>query len=285
MAIGDLGRQAEVMLPRLLVAVAVTVALVLRPELLSDLEHSPRAWIVAAGVVLVSAVVRRLTARWSPRGAPWAAAVVTLTLFGVIAAPTFRSRTLHEDFPAVAAPVADVIPEQPSPSPSPSPSVSPSVSPSSALTASQAPAPRVAATVTAPVTATAAAPVPSAPAVPRPTASPTPSKAPVATLLSAGQLEGLAGHQASGRVALYRVGDGTVLRFEDVDISGGAKPSVHLVPPGQHRPEGGVALGPLKAERGSFSYAVPASVDGNATWTVLVWCEPYDVPIGAADLH
>ena len=43
-------------------------------------------------------------------------------------------------------------------------------------------------------------------------------------------------------------------------------------------------LGALKAEHGSVSYPVPASVDPNAKRTVLIWCQPYDVPIGAADL-
>ena len=279
MAIGGSGGQAEEVLPRLLVAAVVTAVLLLRPALVSDLEHSRRAWLVTVGIVVASALARRLIARLSAVAAPWAAAVVTLGLFAVVAAPAFRERTLHEDFPSVAAPVADVATQEPSATPTAvltaTPMPPPTRAPSRAPTAS----PR------AVVTATAAAPVTAAPVVPRPTASPTPSPKPVATLLSAGQLDGLGGHHASGRVALYRVGEGTVLRFEDVAITGGAKPSVHLVPPGQHRPEGGVALGALKAEHGSFSYAVPASVNGKATWTVLVWCQPYDVPIGAADLH
>ncbi len=283
MAIGDLAGHAGQVLPRLIVAVAVTVTLLLRPQLFYNFETSPLAWIVAAGIVVISAVVRRLVARRSVPAAPWAAAVVTLTLFAVVAAPSFRTRTLVEDFPVVAAPMADMVPVLASPtalpSESPSPVPSPAAASSAPVAATVSPAPRASATV--------AAPVQTAPVVRPPTASPKPkpTTAATATLLSAGQLEGLAGHDASGRTALYRVGDGTVLRFENVDINGAAKPSVHLVPPGKHRPEGGVALGPLKAERGSFSYAVPASVDANAMWTVLIWCAPYDVPIGAADLR
>lgn len=277
MAIPDPGGQAEGVLPRLLVAAAVTVVLVLRPALVSDLEHSPRAWVVSAGIVLASAIARRVVARRSVPAAPWAAAAVTLGLFAVVAAPAFRERALHEDFPAVAAPVADVIAGTPSADPSDlAPSAPPSATPSPTTVASRR---TPSSAPSDPATAPTVLPAASASAVPPPAVTATPT----AALLSAGQLDGLGGHQASGRVALYRVGDGTVLRFEDVDISGGAKPSVHLVPPGKHRPEGGIALGPLKAERGSFTYPVPSTVD--RTWSVLVWCEPYDVPIGAADLH
>jgi hypothetical protein len=275
MAIPDPGGEAGDVLPRLLVAVAVTVTLLLRPAIVSDLAHSRQAWLVSLGVVVTSAVVRRVVARRSAKAAPWVAAAVTLGLFAVVVAPAFRERTLHEDFPAATSPVADVVLQQPSPSPTPTPTRT--TAPAPRATATRAPSRAPSASARPVVTATAAAPVTAGPVVP------SPSSTPVVTLLSAGQLDGLGGHHASGRVALYRVGDGTVLRFEDVDITGGAKPSVHLVPPGQHRPEGGVPLGPLKAEHGSFHYSVPSSVDVSST--VLIWCEPYDVPIGAADLH
>lgn len=121
-------------------------------------------------------------------------------------------------------------------------------------------------------------------------ADPAPSGAPVRRtvpaaprLLSAGVLQGIR-HEAAGRIALYAVDGGTVLRFEDVDVEGTPGPVVHLVPAGARTPDGGIRLGALAAERGSFGYPLPADLDVSAGWTLLVWCQPYDTGIAAADL-
>jgi hypothetical protein len=106
--------------------------------------------------------------------------------------------------------------------------------------------------------------------------------APAPKRLSGGRLDGI-GHTASGSTALYEIDGRGVLRFDDVDIEGTPGPYVYLVPRGATEPEAGVAIAPLKAERGSFSYAVPPSVDLAADWTVLLWCRPYDTPIAASD--
>lgn len=72
--------------------------------------------------------------------------------------------------------------------------------------------------------------------------------------------------------------------FSDVNIEGTVEPSVHLVPAGRRTPGGGgIRLGALKAEKGTFSYRLPASVDPTKAWSVLVWCDPFDTPIAAAD--
>jgi hypothetical protein len=68
-----------------------------------------------------------------------------------------------------------------------------------------------------------------------------------------------------------------------VNIEGTPGPYVYLVPRGSRTPEGGLLVGALKAERGSFAYTLPGSFDPSAGWTVLVWCRPYDTPIAAAD--
>ena len=109
-----------------------------------------------------------------------------------------------------------------------------------------------------------------------------PSADPPLELWTAG-LDGV-GHAASGRARLVAADGQVVLRFEDVDVEGTPGPYVHLVPAGARTPDGGVGLGPLKAERGSFGYVLPADVDLERAWTVLVWCRPFATPIAAADL-
>jgi hypothetical protein len=125
---------------------------------------------------------------------------------------------------------------------------------------------------------------PVAVATPSPLASGTHSPpAVLAVRLSSGRLFGI-DHKARGTVALYRVGAQVRLRFEQVAIEGTPTPSVHLVAPGKRSPKGGQRLGGLKGEKGSFSYAAPAGLDPGTTWSVLVWCDRYAVPIAAADL-
>lgn len=132
-------------------------------------------------------------------------------------------------------------------------------------------------------TADLPAAVPTFAARPSPAARASSAAPAAAVRLSSGRLSGI-NHKASGGVAIYRVSGGNVLRFEDVSFNREPGPSVHLVPPGSRSPKGGVRLGKLKAENGSFSYALPASVDATVAWSVLVWCDPYSTPIGAADL-
>ena len=270
-------------LPLLPVLLALGLVAILRPDILTGATGSPLAWAATVGVVLASYLVRRVVRRWSAAAAPWAGTAVTLGLLGALVLPSFQERTLVEDFPPVvdslaAGTAAELLPATPSPSalPLPTPSLSPSAVPTAAATARATTAPRVPAAPTATVSPAAA------PASAVPTAKPSPT-AVTATRLLTGSLQGI-GHQASGRTSIYRVGNGLVLRFEDVDIQGSVDPSVHLVPQGQRSPGGGLRLGALKAEHGSFSYALPAGFDLAKPWSVLVWCDPYDTPIGASDL-
>jgi hypothetical protein len=123
------------------------------------------------------------------------------------------------------------------------------------------------------------------PPIARPLTSPVTSASVVpAMLVSSGALHGI-DHHAKGTVALYSVGGEVRLRFEQVDIEGTPTPSVHLVAPGRRSPKGGLRLGGLKGEKGSFSYAAPAGFDASQSWSVLVWCDRYAVPIAAADLR
>lgn len=121
---------------------------------------------------------------------------------------------------------------------------------------------------------------------PRAEASPSavPGPSAVAVRLLSGRLRGI-DHHAEGGVALYELDGRTVLRFEHIEVEGTPTPSVHFVAQGKESPKGGLRLGGLKGEKGSFSYAAPAGFDPDRGWSVLVWCDRYAVPIAAADLR
>ncbi len=226
------------------VPATLLVLAVLRPDLLFGLIASPRAWLVSAGVLLASVATRRLVRRWSPLGAVWSGPAVTLGLLAVLLAPSFQERTLVEAFPPVLA----------------------------SPVADAAPVP------------TATPVSPTSPTTPPPKGS-SATKTPVLTarLLASGVLRGV-GHRASGRAEAYAFAGRVVIRFASVSLPGAPAQSVHLVPLGARAPRGGVTLGRLKAEHGSFSYTAPVGFDVAKAWTVLVWCDDYAVPIAAADL-
>ena len=242
--------------PRLPLVAALVIVVALRPDLLTAAAGSPRVWAVALGLVAVSVVAGLVVKRRSPALAPWASSLVAALLLAVLLGPSFFERTVNEDFPPVAltttpteAPSAAVI--------GPTPSTGPT-----------APAPAVLA--------------PSATATKPPTATRPPAM--TASAFAVGRLRGI-DHSASGRVGIYALGGELALRFESVDIQRVPKASVHLVPFGQERPDGGIPLGDLKAEKGSFSYRdLPDRVKGSKRWTMLVWCDTYSTPVAAADL-
>ena len=261
------------LIPRLAIAVLAFATLwVVRPGVVQNAAHSPRAWAVIAAIAVAAVLLRRLL---RPRfGMVWAGRVSTGAVVGVVAlllAPSFSQRTLVEAFPTALQ--ADAVP---------APALPSTTSSTKATIRSALPQ----ATISAPAAPRSTAPRPTAP---RPTATNVkPSVAPpvqpaVARQISSGQLHGI-GHSARGGNAIYLLDGRGLLRFEDVNIEGTVSPSVHLVRRGARTPSGGIRLGALKAERGSFSYQLPASVDLGTAWTVLVWCDPFNTPIAATDL-
>jgi len=101
-------------------------------------------------------------------------------------------------------------------------------------------------------------------------------------------------HTTSGVVQLLRLPDDSlVVRVEDLNTSDGPDLKVWLtdapVTPGL----GGafvfdkgrwVDLGPLKGNRGSANYPVPAEVDIDGLTSVSIWCNRFNVSFGAAEL-
>jgi hypothetical protein len=239
--------------PASLVPLAVVGIALWRPGLLVSGAGSWRALAVGAGVGLAGLLVLAVVWRRSAVAALWSASLVVLALLAAVFAPGLRERTVVEAFPTPVAEVAAAA-NPAAPVATPSPSLSPSRSRRPA-------APRTAAPRTAgPSTA---APRTAAPVV-----------------LARGSLHGI-GHRASGSVVLYRLDGRLVVRFEGISVQGTPTPVVHLVASGRRSPSGGVRLGPLKGEHGSFGYDVPA---GAPVVRVLVWCQRYAVPIASADL-
>lgn len=277
MARGRRTRQADRvrLLPLLPVPVALLVLAAVRPDLLTGAARSPRAWAVVVAVLLASAVVRRLVRRSAPAAAPWASSAVTLGLLAALVVPSLRETTVVEDFPPVALTAPDPAVDGSSGA-VPTPSSTPAASVDEREAAVAAPVPTRAAT-RAPAPAPTTPPTFAAPA-PAPARATT---APTATRVATGSLRGIR-HDARGQVSSYLLEGRLVVRFEDVDLQGTPGPSVHLVERGARTPAGGIRLGALKAEHGSFRY--PTSADPGGQWTVLVWCDPYDTPIAAADL-
>ena len=252
-------------------ALGVAVVWAVRPGVVENAVRSPVAWLVSAGVLAAALGVRAAAARLGagPLLARGLSTVVVLALVVAVLAPSFRQRTLVEELPdeLAAGPVATATASPAAPS-------QPAAAPVTAPTGAQ------------PVAPTGASrPVPST-AVPAPAAtassSPRASAAAPPDLDLSGELQGI-GHGARGTVRLQTRGGAAFLLFDDVDIEGTVGPSVHLVPEGRRTPGGGVRIGDLKAERGTFSYRLPASVDLTRRWSVLVWCDPYDTPIASAD--
>lgn len=129
-------------------------------------------------------------------------------------------------------------------------------------------------------------PTAAAPSLPSTADAPVPA-GPV--LLGAGPIVGLAGHEGTGDAAFFALADGRVaLRLERFDIENGPDLRLYVVPgadrvdPG----EGSLYLGELRGNVGDQTYDLPADfVLSPGPWTVLVWCEAFDVEFVAATLE
>jgi hypothetical protein len=92
-------------------------------------------------------------------------------------------------------------------------------------------------------------------------------------------------HRASGTVNLYLTGDRWVVGLEAIDIQPGPDYDVYVVPGADQEDlaDGYIRLDDLRGNRGTQFYEVPVGVDlATGGWTVLVWCETFDVPIAAS---
>jgi len=92
-------------------------------------------------------------------------------------------------------------------------------------------------------------------------------------------------HRARGSVNIYVRDDGSqFVGLEEFDIQPGPDYDVFVVPGADRTdPEGGVRLDDLRGNAGSQFYEVPAGSDvTDGAWTVLIWCQTFDVPVANA---
>ncbi|MGI9018725.1 MAG: DM13 domain-containing protein [Euzebya sp.] len=268
--------------PSAVLRIALPVALLLilfivRPAILRGILGSPRAMLIVAGVIAAtvgwSALARRRVDR------EWVRTVVVLTpatMFAAIfVAPYFGpDQVVDEALPGISADADAATPQalavaanqQPSDDPAPtSPVRQPAVESPPA------------------VTGPTATPVPTAMPVPTATPSPEPPSGPIE--LSRGTFGGLDGHHANGDAVIFQLPDGSrIVRLDQVDLQRVPEPYVYVVPSmGATAPlAGSVNLGALRGNVGSSNYTIPADYVLGPDVTVLVWCEPFASPVGAA---
>ena len=102
--------------------------------------------------------------------------------------------------------------------------------------------------------------------------------------IRSGALRGV-DHRASGTVASYlRDNGGVVIGLEDFDIQPGPAYALYIVAGTDRRDrDGGTRIERLRGNRGTQYYDVPATVEiARGSWTVLVWCETFAVPVANA---
>jgi hypothetical protein len=131
--------------------------------------------------------------------------------------------------------------------------------------------------VTPPNPTPAATPTP----VAGPTPTPTPTPGPV--VLRSASIRGVNGHSASGTARIVRTGsDHTLELRNDFRIDMGSV-DLYLT-----RNAGGfdgsdLRVAPLRAISGAQSYGLPH--DGAQYRYVLLWCRPFQIPIGLGELR
>ena len=109
------------------------------------------------------------------------------------------------------------------------------------------------------------------------------------TVLASGELTSIA-HGTSGTVTVQRAADGSrFLRIEDLDTSDGPDVRVWLsdrdvAGAGSAGDGTWLELGPLRGNKGSLTYPLPADADLTKYASVVLWCKRFGVAFGAAPL-
>ena len=86
-------------------------------------------------------------------------------------------------------------------------------------------------------------------------------------------------------MAIYRHADGRyVVGLEDFDIQPGPDYDLYVVPGAdREKRDAGTRLDDLRGNRGTQYYDVPSGIDlTTGSWSVLVWCQTFGVPVANA---
>ncbi|MEX2550557.1 MAG: DM13 domain-containing protein [Nitriliruptoraceae bacterium] len=97
-------------------------------------------------------------------------------------------------------------------------------------------------------------------------------------------------YTVTGEATVYEFEDGSrTLRLEDLHSTNGPDLFVYLTTADADDPDAEIAsdhldLGALRGNVGDQNYDIPASADLDTYDTVVIWCRPFSVAFGAADL-
>jgi Electron transfer DM13 len=90
-------------------------------------------------------------------------------------------------------------------------------------------------------------------------------------------------HNAEGIAKVIQLQDGnSILRLENLHVTNGPDLYVYLSP--DKSASDFVNIGKLKANNGNQNYEIPAGTDLSKYDTVLIWCRPFSVLFGSAEL-
>jgi hypothetical protein len=90
-------------------------------------------------------------------------------------------------------------------------------------------------------------------------------------------------HNAEGMAKVIPLQDGSnILRLEDLRVTNGPDLYVYLAT--DKSASDFVSLGKLKANNGNQNYNIPSEIDLTKYDTVIIWCRPFSVLFGSADL-
>ena len=91
-------------------------------------------------------------------------------------------------------------------------------------------------------------------------------------------------HNAEGeaKVIPFQDGDSNILRLENLRVTNGPDLYVYLAT--DKTTSDFVNVGKLKANNGNQNYEIPAGTDLTKYDTVLIWCRPFSVLFGSAEL-